>query len=160
MGQAKIIRASNNQLYEIDDICEDEKIVKAFPFGGGFVCKITFDEITDWNAKIADDYEYCAVFLCEEPKVCEGFINKEVRWNGWLEPLVTIEQLKLVRKFMNTQTDGWYKMIVHRDKSVSLVENNDGDICKIADRQRPRNHTIDGKEYLLYDIGWGFCWDK
>jgi hypothetical protein len=158
----KLIRTKDSSLFKVESINYRTKKVKAYTFGGGFRYKIPFDKVEDWNAELNNNFDLVSVGF-DDGKVCNAFINKDDRWNGWLIPLATFDELKKVKKWMKKGCDNYYTMKIHKDKSISVwITEEKGTKYEelIADRQKPTTYTIDNQEIELYDIGWDWCWDK
>ena len=158
----KFIRIKEGSLFKVESINYRTKKVKAYPFGGGFRYKIPFDRVKEWDAELNNNFDLVSVGF-DDGRVCNAFINKDDRWNGWLVPLITFEELKKIKKWMKNKCAKFYTMKIHKDKSVSVwITEEKGTEYEepIAERQKPTTFTIENQELELYDIGWGWCWDK
>ena len=157
LGRFGIFKEDKNFVVQIEGF--KNHIVKFFPMGGGFnmSCSTSeFFEKFDLVAVVPNETKEGFVVLDDTPKFAASW-NPNKRWNGWLDPYFTKDQLKAVVDYLMTESQFW---VFDIDKGV-LIYTEDCDepveaVLNSEDLLDEYNHIIKHESGLYSFNGWCF----
>jgi hypothetical protein len=165
---SNLIKAKNGRYYRLDppEQCRTAGVVKAFPEGGGFGCRIPVTEVVEWDATPEHVYRLGWVGFDGEERYIRAWTAPTERWNGWAHPYAERAE---VEKFIQKQAeraaengnDGGYltagfdgnELVVHDPNYDEADSRVPAETILVPDPEGQRNVEV-------WDLSLGLCWEE
>ena len=85
----------------------------------------------------------------EENEVFEALVNNNERWNGWLVPFFTMEEVRKLKPVLDRIGEG--------QLGITITDNT---VCEFIESESWEVPTMVVNGITYYNVGDGYCWDS